>query len=101
MSWIYTPWALPTQVMHLNISKTMINQVFLQSCNHGFRIHIGDETEVHFRHRVGREDGLCTLALPTTSDSTDRCGWFKHLLNLRFHAADIPEEIRHVVLSEQ
>ena len=87
--------------MHLNISKTMINQVFLQSCNHGFRIHIGDETEVHFRHRFGREDGLCALALPATSDSTNRRGWFKHLLNLRIHAADIPKKIRHVVLREQ
>ena len=55
MSWIHTPGALAAEVMHLNISKTMINQVFLQSCNHGFRIHIGDETEVHFRHRFGRD----------------------------------------------
>jgi hypothetical protein len=101
VSWINTPGALATEVMHLNISKTMVNKVFLQSRNHGFWVHIRDETEVHFRHRFGREDGFSAFALPAASDSTNRSGWFKHLLNLRIHTADIPKEIRHVVLSEQ
>jgi hypothetical protein len=98
---IYTPRALSTEVMHLNIGEAIVIQMLPKGCDNGFRIHVWYKAEVHLCHRICREHRLCTLALPAASNSTNSRGWFKDLLDLGIYAADIAKEVRHVVLSEK